>query len=169
MKNMSSRQVIISNPVHRKAEKETGIYNVLANSKAILDIVSAAPVPILGPVLSAATKVLAEVESARALKESCIILATRATSIVGSIYLAVVNQAPVSAISELNITYLSETLLDIAKLMHQLSQFSWFMFLLKRFYIHPRNASYFFYTSKSQPTVAGWPGQRAGNETNKFE
>lgn len=36
--------------------------NVLANSKAILDIASSAPVPILGPVLSAATKVLAEVE-----------------------------------------------------------------------------------------------------------
>lgn len=39
--------------------------NVLANSKAILDIVSSAPVPILGPVLSAATKVLAEVEVSR--------------------------------------------------------------------------------------------------------
>ncbi|KAL4259807.1 hypothetical protein AB1N83_006889 [Pleurotus pulmonarius] len=109
--------------------------NVLANSKAILDIVSAAPVPILGPVLSAATKVLAEVEAARALKESCIILATRATSIVYSIYVAVMNQTPPSTISELNIISLSETLHDIANLMRRLSRISWFMFILKRFSI----------------------------------
>ncbi|KAJ8697561.1 hypothetical protein PTI98_004350 [Pleurotus ostreatus] len=109
--------------------------NVLANFKAILDIASSAPVPILGPVLSAATKVLAEVETARVLKESCIILAMRATSIVYSIYVGVMNQAPPSTISELNIISLSETLLDIANLMRQLSRVSWFMFLLKRFSI----------------------------------
>ncbi|KDQ28714.1 hypothetical protein PLEOSDRAFT_1102754 [Pleurotus ostreatus PC15] len=109
--------------------------NVLANFKAILDIASSAPVPILGPVLSAATKVLAEVETARVLKESCIILAMRATSIVYSIYVGVMNQAPPSTISELNVISLSETLLDIANLMRQLSRVSWFMFLLKRFSI----------------------------------